>query len=143
MHTISFPIRRYQGFLLVTWRRTWCKIWIYKGVVLAHFIPHMILSQINWDYNKNWQVDLGVYLQSSQVNDPKNNNRPRTNDGIYSCPASNLQGGHHIMNMQIVQFIIIPQVVGIPYTNVVINSVKRWQRINYLSHENFIFVKRN
>ena len=57
-----------------------------KGVVLYHYIQHMILSQRNLDYNKQFQVEFGAYVQASQVNDPNNTNNHRTLDGIYLCP---------------------------------------------------------
>ena len=65
-----------------------------KGGVLDHYIPHMIMSQYNWDYKKNFQVEFGAYVKASQVNDPNNNNFPSTLGRIYLCPAPNLQGVH-------------------------------------------------
>ena len=50
----------------------------------------MIMSQMNWGYNKHFQFEFGDYGQASQVNDPNNTNRTRTLDGIYLCPAPNL-----------------------------------------------------
>ena len=58
-----------------------------KGGVSSHYIPHITMSQVNCYYKKHYQVELGAYVQASQVNDPKNKNRPRTLDGIYLCPA--------------------------------------------------------
>ena len=46
----------------------------------------------------------------------------------------NFQGGYNIMDLQKVQFITIPNVLDIPITDVVINSVEKWRRINYLIH---------
>ena len=33
-----------------------------KGRVLGDYIPHMILSHRNWDYNKHHWVELGAYI---------------------------------------------------------------------------------
>ena len=105
-----------------------------KGAVSDHYSPYMILSQRNWDHNKHCQVEFGAYVKASQVNSPKNNNRPRTLDGIYLCPAPNLYGGHHIMDLWTGNLITIPKVVEILITYVVINSVEKWLRIKDLSH---------
>ena len=71
-----------------------------KGGALAHYRPHMILSQRNCDYNKHCQVEFGSYIQTSQVNNQKNNNIPRTLDGIYLCPTPTFKGRHQITNQQ-------------------------------------------
>ena len=60
-----------------------------KGGLLAHYIPHLIMSQSNWIYNKHFQVEFSSYVQSSQANDPNNTNFLRTLDGIYLCLAPN------------------------------------------------------
>ena len=82
-----------------------------KRGVLSHYSPHMIVSQSNWGYNKHWHAEFGAYVNSSQVNDPKNTDLPRTLDGIYLCPAPNFQGRHHIMDLWIGQFNTIPKLV--------------------------------
>ena len=105
-----------------------------KGGVSAHYIPHMIMSRRNWYYNKHLQVEFGAYSQTSQVNDPKNTNRPRTFNGMYLYPVPNFQGGHQIMDLQTGQLITIPKVVNIPITDVMINNVEKWRRRKYLSH---------
>ena len=101
---------------------------------MAQYIPHMIISQSNWDYNKHFQVKFGAYLQASQVNYPNNKNCRRTLDGIFLCPVPNLQGGHQIMNMWTRQLIIRKKVVEIPVTDDVINSVEKWRNGKDLSH---------
>ena len=35
-----------------------------KGEVSAHYIPHIIMSQRNWDYNKNHHAELCAYIQA-------------------------------------------------------------------------------
>ena len=71
----------------------------------------MIISQRYWDYNKHYQVELFSYVKASQVNDTNNTNFPRTLDGIYLCPAPNLQGGNHVMDLRTVKLITRPKVV--------------------------------
>ena len=83
----------------------------------------MIMSHMNWDYNKYYQVEFGAYVQESQFNYPNNTNFPRTLDGIYLCPVPNLQGGHHITYLRTGQLITIPKESNISITYVVINAV--------------------
>ena len=54
-----------------------------KGGVSDHYIPHIILSHRNQDYNKHFQFEFSAYVQASKANDPNNTNHPRTLDGIY------------------------------------------------------------
>ena len=93
----------------------------------------MILSQNNWDYNKHFQVVFDAYVQASQVNDSKNTNNLKTVDGIYLCPVNNLQGGHQIMDLFVVQFVKITKVVNILIIYVMINDVEKWRRSRDLS----------
>ena len=105
--------------------------------VSAHYIPHMILAQRNWDYNKNFRVEFCFYVQASQANDTKNKNRPRTLDRIHLCPAPNFQGGHHIMDLRTVQFIKRPKLVYIPIIDVVINTVEKMSEEQVFKSLNF------
>ena len=105
-----------------------------KGRLSAYYIPHMILSHRNWDYNKHCQVEFSAYVHASQVNDPKNTNCLGTLDGIYLCPAHTFQGGHQIMDLRTGQLITTPKVVEIHITDIVINAVKKCWRRKYLIH---------
>ena len=62
-----------------------------KVGVSDHYSPHIILLQKNWDYLKKNKVELSAYVQESRANDPNNTNNKRKLDGIYLCPAPNLQ----------------------------------------------------
>ena len=94
----------------------------------------MILSDRNWDYNKHFQVEFGVYVQASQVNNPTNTNFPKKTDVIYLCPAPNFKGEHQIMDLRTVQLIDIPKVFKIYITGVVINASEKRRRSRYLIH---------
>ena len=82
------------------------------------------MSHRNWDYKKHFHVEFGAYVQSSQVNYPKNTNFTRTLDGIYLCPAPNLQGGNHVMDLRMGYFITRPKAVEITITDYFIKYVK-------------------
>ena len=99
-----------------------------KGGVSDHYIPNMILSQRNWDYNKIFQVESSDYVKASQVNDPNNTNCTRILDGIYLCPAPNFQGGHQIMDLWTRQLITGQKLIDMHIRDVVINSVEKWRR---------------
>ena len=105
-----------------------------KGGVLDHYIPHMILSQRNWDHTKHYWVEFGASVHISQFNYPKNKNRPITLDGIYLCPVPNLQGGYQIIDLRTGQFITRSKVFEIPITYFVIKSFEKWWRSRYLIH---------
>ena len=110
--------------------------------VLAHYIPPMILSHMNWDYNKHFQVEFGASVQAPQVNHPNNTTHIRTPDRIYLCHAPNLQGGHQIMDRRIGRLIIRSKVVDITITDVVINAVEKWWSSRDLIHSKIIIKKR-
>ena len=87
-----------------------------KGGVSACCSPQMTLSQRNLDSNKHLQVEYGSYVHASKANDPKNTNRPKTLGRIYLFPTPNLQGGHNIMYLWMVQLITIPKLFKMPST---------------------------
>ena len=100
-------------------------LFLAKGGVPSHYIPHIILSHRNWDYSIHCQVGLCVYVYASQVNYPKNTNFLRTLDGTYLCPAPNLQGWHQNMNLRMGKLITRPKAVEITITTVVTNPVEK------------------
>ena len=92
---------------------------------MDHYIPHMIISQRNWDHTKHYWVEFGAYVHVSQVNYSKNKNRPITLDGIYLCPVPNLQGGYKIIDLRTGKLITRPKLFEIPIIDFVINSVEK------------------
>ena len=97
----------------------------FKGGMQDHYILHMLMSQRNQDHKKHLQVGFSAYVQESQVNHPKNTSNLRTLDGIYLFPATDLQGGHHIMDLRTGLLVTIPKVVNIPTIDVVTSSVEK------------------
>ena len=85
----------------------------------------MIIPQRNWDYREYFQVKFGEFVQTSQVNYPRNKNPPKPLDGIHLGPAPNLQGRHQIMDLRIRELITTPKVFKIPIADVVINIVDK------------------
>ena len=83
------------------------------------------MSQSNWDYNKHFQVEFGDFVQASQVNIPKNINRPRKLDEIYLYLVPNLRGGNWIIDLRKVQLITRPKLADVTIIYVVINAVEK------------------
>jgi hypothetical protein len=96
-----------------------------KGGISDYLSPHVILTGKNIDYNKHCQVPFGAYVQCNNENNPTNSNAPRTLDAIYLRPATNLQGGHEVMNLATGQVLTRPRVREIPMTPVVIKAAKK------------------
>jgi hypothetical protein len=94
-----------------------------KGGISDYLSPHVILTGKNIDYNKHCQVPFGAYVQCNNENNPTNSNAPRTLDAIYLHPATNLQGGHKVMNLATGQVLTRSRVREIPVTPVVIKAV--------------------
>ena len=81
-----------------------------EGGVSDYYSPNVILSRRNLDYRQHCRYEFGSYVQESQVNNPQNNNRPRTIDGIYLRPTKTIQGGHEIMDLATNQVLTRPKV---------------------------------
>ena len=60
---------------------------------------HLILNQMNLDYNKHCFIPFGTYVQANHETNPTNTNAPRTLDAIYLHPTDNIQGGHELMDL--------------------------------------------
>jgi hypothetical protein len=96
-----------------------------KGGISDYLSPHVILTGKNIDYTKHCQVPFGAYVQCNNKNNPTNSNAPQTLDAIYLRPATNLQGGHKVMNLATGQVLTRPRVREIPVTPVVIKAVEK------------------
>jgi hypothetical protein len=63
-----------------------------KGSVSAYLSPYTVMTGMNLDYNKHYQVPFGTYVQANQENDPTNTQAPRKINTIYLHPMTNKQG---------------------------------------------------
>ena len=75
------------------------------------------------DYNKQFQIPFGSYIQANHEPNPKNTTTPRTLDAIYLRPTGNLQGGHELIDLNSGRLITCARVTLIPITENVINEV--------------------
>ena len=96
----------------------------------------MILNQRNWDYKKYCQYESGSYVQASQVNKPTNMNLACTVDAIYTCPTTNLQGGHELMDLATGRLITQPKVYPYVMTKIVIKAVEKLSESQRLKTHN-------
>ena len=127
MHTIGFPIKRYQGLLSITWKWTWRDIWIF-------FLPK---EESRLTISHTWFCNIGLRIIT---NISRLNLAPRywhyklkiqiiqivqghLMGFIYALRLVYRAGGHQIMDLLTGKFITIPKVVQIPIKYVVINSV--------------------
>ena len=85
----------------------------------------MLITKRDLDFNKNFQVPFGAFVQAKQENYPTNNNAPLTIDVIYLCPMSNKQGGHELMNLATGQVSAQNRVWEHPVTYLAIKAVEK------------------
>ena len=122
-----------------------CKIWIFflKKEECRIIISYTLFYHggINIIKNITWFNLVSMYRYHKLMIQIRRIFRGNLMEFIYALRL-NFQGGYNIMDLQKVQFITIPNVLDIPITDVVINSVEKWRRINYLIHFKVIIWKR-
>ena len=94
-----------------------------KGGISSHYSPYVILNRRELDYNRNFQVPFGAYVQANQDNTPTNTNAPRTIDAIYLRPKPRGRG-HEVMNLKTGRVITRDRVYEKPVTPLVIKAVE-------------------
>jgi len=94
-----------------------------KNGVSDYLSPHTIITGRVTDYDKACQVAFGAYVQGFNVS--KNDQTPRTFDGIYLRPSKNKQGGHDVLNLMTGKAVNTPRVKEVPITELVIKVVER------------------
>ena len=70
-----------------------------KNGISDYYSPETLVTGRVFDYNKHCQFEFGDYVQGNDYNDPRNDMRPRTIDGIYCRPTENGKG-HYLMDLQ-------------------------------------------
>ena len=96
-----------------------------KGGISPYYSPHVLLDGRQYDYEKDYQVQFGSYVQANNNVNPTNTNAPRTIDGIYLRPDSNIQGGHQVMSLSTGLVIYPRKVTVIPITDSIIKLVEK------------------
>ena len=82
------------------------------------------MSKKNLDYERDFAIPIGAFVQANEENKPTNGDRARTIDGIYLRPLSNRSGGHKIMNIVTGAVMTRPRVWEIPITETVIQAME-------------------
>ena len=84
----------------------------------------MLMNKQKLNYEQHCSIAFETYVQANQQNNPTNNNKERTSDGIYLCPIIGRNSRHEILNLATGQPLTRPRVWGVPLTNSVIKRVK-------------------
>jgi len=95
-----------------------------KGGISRIYSPYMILNEKKVDYKKFFPCEFGAYVEAN--NYTNNTNSQRTISAIYLRPASNLQRGYELLDLQTKQVVTRTKITEIPITKQVIDIVERW-----------------
>ena len=95
-----------------------------KNGVSPYYSPYMLLQKRNLQYDKHCTYTFGSYVQAAEENRIKNDNKPRTVDGIYLEPNMSPSGGHWIMNIVTGAKMHKARVWEVPITESVIPAVE-------------------
>ena len=95
-----------------------------KGGLSRYFSPYMILNERRVDYKTMCVCEFGAYVEASHFT--TNRNTPRTIAAIYLRPASNIQEGHEVLDLQTKRVITRPKITEVPVNRQVIDAVERW-----------------
>ena len=93
-----------------------------KNGVSQYYSPRVIMMLPALDYQQNFTVPFGSYVQAHNDTDPRNTPKARTLDGIYLRPDKH--NGHEVMDLVSGQIITRPRVTVIPVTDEVIRTVE-------------------
>ena len=84
----------------------------------------MIMTRRSLDYQKNFQVEFGAYVQANNEPQPLNALAPCMINCIYLHPMNNIQEGHELMDLRTGHLITHHKVIPIPITQSVIDIVE-------------------
>ena len=95
-----------------------------KTGISKHFSLYLIMKRRVIDFNKEFAVSFGDYVQVYHEEKVKNNNIPRSNDAIYLRAKNSLQEGHEVMDLLTGRMITCNRVEYCKMTRLVIQRVK-------------------
>jgi hypothetical protein len=98
-----------------------------KGRILPYYSPRTILgmSVLDYEKHKHCAVPFGAYVQANHETNQTNSNAAWTIDAIYLRPATNMQGGHELYDLNSNRVITRVRVTQIPVTDVVIKAIEQ------------------
>ena len=96
--------------------------------ISKYFAPYTILRKKQIDFNKEFDISYGEYVQAYDDHAPTNDNTPRSIDAIYLVAESNLQGGHVVMDLATGRTTSRPRVEKVKMTRLVIERVETLAR---------------
>jgi hypothetical protein len=96
-----------------------------KGGISNYYSPRTILHQETLDFNKYCSVPFGAYVQAHNEPNFKNSQQPRAIDCIYLRYIDNIQGGHHLLDLNTGYTIKRRSITQVPITNNIIGLVHK------------------
>ena len=92
--------------------------------ISKYFVLYTILRKKQIDFNKEFDISYGEYVQAYDNHLPTNNNTPQSIDAIYLMAEPNLHGGHVVMDLATGRTMSGPQVDKVKMTRLVIERVE-------------------
>ena len=120
------PYKAIPKLMTASFGRNACRTSNYypaKGGISQYYSPQMIILKQKVDFAKECVVEPGSYVQG-YGHETHRNQKTRTVDAIYLGPASNIQGGHVLMDLTTGKKCERKQVKVLPITSQVIKLVE-------------------
>ena len=83
----------------------------------------MILHKENLDFKKHCKYLIGEYIQASEDEIRKNDNRARSLDCLYLCPTVNYQGGYEVRHLTTKTVITHHHIMSVALILVIVKQV--------------------
>ena len=93
-----------------------------KGGVLSILSPRQLIEQRNLEFNKDFGIPFGSYVEAAKKT--TNTAKARTRSSIYLGVSKNIQGGHEVMALDTGYPISAQKVTKLPVSDVVIKRVE-------------------
>jgi hypothetical protein len=113
-----------------------------KDGISNYYSPRAIMHQEPLDYNKHCAVPFGTYVQAHNEPTFKNSQHTGALDCIYLRYVDNIQGGHHLLDLNTGQTIKRRTVTQVPITQSIIDLVHKLAEKDNIS-EGFKITNRN
>ena len=95
-----------------------------KNGLSRHYSPYMILNERTVNFKQVCVCEFGAYVQANHHT--TNTPAPRTISAIYLRPATNMQEGHEVLDLQTRRVVTRLRVTEIPITKQGIALVESW-----------------
>ena len=93
-----------------------------KGGVSSILSPRQLIEQRNLEFNKDFGIPFGSYVEAAQKT--TNTAKARTRSAIYLGVSTNIQGGHEVMALDTGYELSTQKVTKLPISDVLIKRVE-------------------